>query len=173
SACARDKIPVYRRIGGGCTVFLDPGTLIVSMALPAKGFAGIQALFNRCNRDLIQGMKAFGLTGIYQDGISDLVLADRKVGGTSLYRSKNLAYYTASLLVAADLEAMDRYLKHPPREPAYRKHRPHKAFVMRMDQAFPGLDPADLAVGLNRHLCSVKQTLSTPDDGRADSNTAG
>lgn len=171
SASVRDKIPVYRRKGGGCAVFLDPGTLIVSMALPARGFAGIQGLFNRCNRHLIQGLEALGLNGIYQDGISDLVLADRKVGGTSLYRSKNLAYYTASLLVAADLDAMDRYLKHPPREPAYRKHRPHKAFVMRMDQAFPGLDPADLAAGLNQHLSTVKKRLNPLNSGRSDADS--
>ncbi|MEX1298665.1 MAG: hypothetical protein AB1Z38_07610 [Desulfotignum sp.] len=166
SACATDKIPVYRRRGGGCAVFLDPGTLIVSMALPARGFAGIQGLFNRCNRYLIQGLAASGMTGIYQDGISDLVLADRKVGGTSLYRSKNLAYYTASLIVSADLDAMQRYLKHPPREPAYRRHRDHREFVMRLDRAFPGLTPADLAAGLNEHM-------STPDTGGSDSDSAG
>jgi lipoate-protein ligase A len=166
SDCATDKIPVYRRRGGGCAVFLDPGTLIVSMALPARGFAGIQGLFNRCNHHLIQGLAAFGLTGIYQDGISDLVLADRKVGGTSLYRSKNLAYYTASVVVSADLDAMHRYLKHPPREPAYRRHRDHREFVMRLDRAFPGLTPADLAAGLNEHM-------STPDTVRSDSDSAG
>jgi lipoate-protein ligase A len=165
-ACARDRIPVYRRRGGGCAVFLDPGTLIVSMALPARGFAGIQALFTRCNRHLIQGLAALGLTGIYQDGISDLVLADRKVGGTSLYRAKNLAYYTASLIVSADLDAMQRYLKHPPREPAYRRHRDHREFVLRLDRAFPGLTPADLAAGLNEHI-------STPDAGGSDSDSAG
>ena len=168
SACARDKIPVYRRKGGGCAVFLDPGTLIVSMALPARGFAGIQRLFNRCNRYLIQGLEAQGLTGIYQDGISDLVLADRKVGGTSLYRSKNLAYYIASLLVSTDMDAMDRYLKHPPREPAYRRYRDHRGFVLCLDRAFPGLVPADLAAGLDPHLSTVMQRWNILDAARSD-----
>ena len=86
--CVQDRIPVFRRRGGGCSVFLDPGTLIVSMALPAEGFSGIQRLFNLCNRQLIQALEAFGLDGIYQDGISDLVLADRKVGGSSFFRSR-------------------------------------------------------------------------------------
>jgi lipoate---protein ligase len=93
-----------------------------------------------------------GLTGIYQDGVSDLVLENRKVGGSSFYRSKGLAYYTASLLVSTDLDAMDRYLFHPPREPAYRRHRGHQTFVMRLDRAFPGLVPATLAAGMKRHL---------------------
>jgi lipoate---protein ligase len=150
--CRDDQIPVFRRKGGGCAVFLDPGTLIVSIALPAQGFAGIQRLFNLCNNRVIQGCASMGLTGICQDGVSDLVLENRKVGGTSFYRAKGLAYYTASLLVSTNLDAMDRYLFHPPREPDYRRHRVHKEFVMRLDQCFPGMSPADLSAGLGQHL---------------------
>lgn len=152
SLCRDDGIPVFRRSGGGCAVFLDPGTLIVSIALPARGFAGIQRLFNFCNHRLILGLEHMGLSGISQDGISDLVLGKRKVGGSSFYRSSNLAYYTAALLVSTDLDAMDRYLYHPPREPAYRKKRPHKAFVTRLADAFPGLTPPELSAGLRSVL---------------------
>ena len=152
SLCRDDQIPVFRRMGGGCAVFLDPGTFIVSMALPAEGFDGIQRLFNFCNNLVIQGCASMGLAGIYQDGVSDLVMGNRKVGGSSFYRSKGMAYYTASLLVSTNLDAMDRYLRHPPREPAYRRHRIHKDFVMRLDQAFPGFIPAELFVGLHHHL---------------------
>jgi len=38
------------------------------------------------------------------------------------------------LLLDADLMLMDRYLKHPPREPAYRQGRSHLDFVMNMRQ---------------------------------------
>ncbi|MCA1784984.1 MAG: lipoate--protein ligase family protein, partial [Desulfobacteraceae bacterium] len=148
SLCTADGIPVFRRMGGGCAVFLDPGTLIVSIVLPAKGFAGIQRLFNFCNQLLIRGFAAMGLTGIFQDGISDLVLADRKVGGSSFYRSKGIAYYTASLLVSTDLDVMERYLPHPPREPVYRRKRSHREFVTCLDRAFPGLTMADLSAQL-------------------------
>jgi lipoate---protein ligase len=150
--CRDEQIPVFRRRGGGCSVFLDPGTLVVSIALPAHGFAGIQRLFNFCNNRVMQGCEAMGLTGICQDGVSDLVLENRKVGGSSFYRTKGLAYYTASLLVSTDVDAMARYLFHPPREPEYRRHRAHKEFVLRLDQAFPGLSPADLSAGLGQHL---------------------
>jgi lipoate---protein ligase len=158
SLCTADNIPVFRRMGGGCAVFLDPGTLIVSVVLPAKGFTGIQRLFNFCNQQLILGFAAMGLKGIFQDGISDLVLADRKVGGSSFYRSKGLAYYTASLLVSTDLDAMERYLPHPPREPAYRRNRSHREFVTCLDKAFPGLTLADLSAKLNDHLKRIDRT---------------
>ena len=152
SLCRDDNIPVFRRKGGGCAVFLDTGTLIVSMALPAEGFAGIQVLFNFCNNLVIKGCASMGLTGICQDGVSDLVLKNRKVGGSSFYRSKGLAYYTASLLLSTDLDAMDRYLKHPPREPAYRKNRPHKDFVMCLDRVFSSITVFELSAGVNRYL---------------------
>ena len=145
--CRDDQIPMFRRKGGGCAVFLDPGTLIVSMAFPAEGFAGIQGLFNFCNNLVIKGCASLGLAGICQDGVSDLVLENRKVGGSSFYRSKGLAYYTASLLVSTDLDAMDRYLEHPPREPAYRRNRVHKDFVMRLDKLFSDFTPTFLCKG--------------------------
>ena len=154
--CRDDQIPVFRRKGGGCSVFLDPGTLIVAMAFPAEGFAGIQGMFHFCNNLVIQGCASLGLTGIYQDGVSDLVLENRKVGGSSFYRSKGLAYYTASLLVSTDLDAMDRYLFHPPREPAYRKKRSHREFVVCLDRTFPGLALADLSAQLGDHLKRIK-----------------
>ncbi len=152
SLCTADGIPVFRRMGGGCAVFLDPGTLIVSVVLPAQGFAGIQRLFNFCNQQLIRGFASMGLTGIFQDGISDLVVVDRKVGGSSFYRSQGIAYYTAGLLVSTDLDAMERYLPHPPREPAYRRNRPHREFVTCLDKVFSGLTIGDLSAGLNDQL---------------------
>mgnify|MGYP000753667588 CR=1 FL=1 len=48
--------------------------------------------------------------GVYRDGISDLVLGDRKVGGACIYRTRGLLFYSASLLVAPIL---GRYLDAP------------------------------------------------------------
>jgi len=161
--CRDDQIPVFRRKGGGCSVFLDPGTLIVSMAFPAEGFAGIQSLFNFCNNLVINGCASLGLTGIYQDGVSDLVLENRKVGGSSFYRSKGLAYYTASLLVSTDLDAMERYLEHPPREPAYRKQRSYWEFVVCLERTFPRLTLADLSAKLHDCLEMINLPLGLVD----------
>jgi len=40
-----------------------------------------------------------------------------------------LLYYSASLLVNAQLSLVERYLRHPPREPKYRDGRSHLEFV--------------------------------------------
>lgn len=143
-----DRIPIYRRKGGGCSVFLDPGNVIVSIAFPAKGFGGIQALFNLSSNWMIQKFEALGFTGIYQDGISDIVKENRKIGGSCFYRAQGIAYYSAAILVTPDLDAMDRYLAHPPREPVYRRNRSHKAFVSGLDRWFPEVTAEKLSLDL-------------------------
>ncbi len=42
-----------------------------------------------------------------------------------MYRSRDLLFYTASLMIANDLMLLDRYLKYPSKEPDYRKGRSH------------------------------------------------
>jgi lipoate-protein ligase A len=152
SKVKEDHIPVYRRMGGGCTVFLDPGNLIVSIAFPARGFGGIQTLFNLSSDWLIRGFKEMGLTGIYQDGISDLVMENKKIGGSCFYRTKGFAYYSAAVLVTPDLEKMADYLQHPPREPAYRNGRSHEDFVSGLNRFLPGITVAGLARSLSACL---------------------
>lgn len=148
----RDGIALYRRRGGGCAVFLDPGNLIISIAFPAEGFGNVSPLFNAASDVVIRGLERAGIKGVYQDGISDLVMEDRKVGGSCFHRSRNLAYYSAALLVSPDLDAMETYLPHPPREPEYRRGRLHREFVRGLDSFFPGTTPAGLEQTLLRGM---------------------
>jgi lipoate-protein ligase A len=132
-AVLADGVPVYRRRGGGCAVLLDPGNLIVSVALPMPGIGGSKAAFARLSAWLIEALAAAGAPGVEQRGISDLVLGDRKVGGSAIYREQGLLYYSSTLLVDPDMAGMERWLKHPPREPDYRQGRNHRRFL----QALP------------------------------------
>lgn len=147
-----DHVPVYRRKGGGCSVFLDPGNLIVSIAFPARGFSGIQQLFNMASQWLIRALSNLNIKGINQDGVSDLVIDSQKIGGSCFYRAKGLGYYSASILVAPDLAAMAHYLKYPPREPDYRKGRSHGNFVQGLGTFFPDLTADFLARQLQKSL---------------------
>lgn len=145
SRCLADNIPVYRRKGGGCAVFLDPGNLVVSLVLPAKGFPEIKKLFSQCNQWLIKGLTDSGINGIYQDGTSDLVIKNQKVGGTCLHCTRELTYYTASLMVDPNVAAIMQYLQYPPREPGYRNGRSHQDFVTSLNCYVKGLTPDSLA----------------------------
>jgi lipoate---protein ligase len=127
--CLADGIPLQRRRGGGCAVVLDPGCVLVSTAIRAAGIGHNKAHFGRLTDWMTDALATIGFPNIKGDGISDLVLGDRKVAGTCLYRRKDLLLYSASLLVTPDVERMERYLAHPPREPAYRRGRAHRDFV--------------------------------------------
>lgn len=152
SRCRADNIPIYRRSGGGCAVFLDPGNLVVSLVMPAKGRPRIRKLFDQCNQWLISGLTQSGIKGIYQDGISDLVRENRKIGGTSLYCNRDITYYSASILVNPDLKNIMRYIHHPPREPGYRQGRSHLDFVTSLNSYARGLTADSLAQELEPYL---------------------
>jgi lipoate-protein ligase A len=147
-----DKIPVYRRAGGGCSVFLDEGSIIVSAAFMAPGFLNISENFNKSVHWLINGLKKTGLKDIYQDGISDLVINNKKFGGTCFQRSKGFASFSASILFSSSTELMERYLHHPPREPDYRQSRSHMEFTTNLNQFFTGFSTVDFSNLLSDNL---------------------
>ena len=69
-----------------------------------------------------------------------------------MVRKKNLLFYSASILVSADVSLMERYLKHPPREPEYRKGRRHSEFVTNLATLFGSAEPESLANSLQQIL---------------------
>ncbi len=138
-ACLADAVPLSRRRGGGCAVLLDPGNLIVSAALPVAGLTGNLRAFARLSEWLAAALASLGIPGLRREGSSDLVLGDRKVGGACIHRTRDLLYYSTTLLCAPEVALMERYLRHPPREPAYRGGRRHAEFVGSL-LAEPSLD---------------------------------
>ena len=125
-----DGVPIHRRPGGGGAVVLDPGNLVVALALPMPGLGGIPDAFRQAGDLVIAALSDCGVAGVTQRGVSDLAVGDRKLGGSCLRRERGLAHYTTTLLVDPDLALLNRYLRHPPREPAYRAGRPHAGFVI-------------------------------------------
>jgi len=127
--CLADQVPLAGRRGGGCAVVLDPGNVIVSVALPIPGINHTHRYFDFLTERLVRTLNAMGYGPIYRDGKSDLVLQNRKIGGSCVYRTKGLLYYSSTILVAPDIHKIERYLQYPPREPAYRGGRSHAEFI--------------------------------------------
>jgi lipoate-protein ligase A len=70
-----------------------------------------------------------------------------------MYGSKNLLFYTASsLLVADNFTLIDRYLRHPSKEPDYRQGRSHQEFLTTIGQVYPHLSAQDVKTGLDTLL---------------------
>lgn len=129
--CARDGVPILKRYGGGGTVVLYPGCVVASVGTWVQSPYQNQRYFKALNHSIIEGLADIHseLIELRQDGISDIVWGHRKVAGTSMFRSRNYLLFQASILVDFDVSIVDRYLKHPSREPEYRRGRSHGDFL--------------------------------------------
>lgn len=155
-------VPIRRRRGGGCSVVLDPGNVVASVVFPTRGFTENQAWFDAITRWMIGAFERIGIEGVYHDGISDLVLGDRKVGGSCIHRTVDSLYYSVSLLVQPDIEQVEDYLRHPPKEPDYRRGRSHRDFMGSLAEFPVAADVATFVRALRAALSLDRFTPPTP-----------
>jgi len=146
-ACRKDNVPVLRRRTGGGTVVLDPGNIIVSVALPSHGIGSIDRHVDRIMAWLINCLERITHKTIKRLGYSDLAIDGAKISGSGMRNTRDVFYFSATLLVSPDISLMDRYLKHPPKEPTYRQNRPHNHFVRAIN---PSATPADITTFLHQ-----------------------
>lgn len=127
--CRELDVPIVRRASGGRSVVIGPGTVQYTFALPyylSAELEGISSSKRFCNRLLLGGL---GDSRIEQDDSGDLLLGDRKVGGLAIKRGRHAMMLHGTLLGSADIDAVASLLRHPVREPLYRRGRPHKEFL--------------------------------------------
>ena len=158
-AAKEDNVPLLRRRGGGCAVVLDPGNVIVSCILPLPGLGGTTRAFRTISQWIIDALGQTGVDNVRQEGISDLALGERKIGGACIFRSKDLLYYTTTLLFQPNLDLVERLLKHPPREPDYRAGRKHKAFMGSLAGSLPRHDVGSFTQQINQALAGTVEAL--------------
>ena len=125
--CRELSIPVLRRISGGAAVVAGPGCLMYSVVLSlrrrpslATSAASIASCWKRSPRRCGRWSRSIGVRGA-----SDLVLGDRKVSGNSMRMRQGRLLYHGTLLYDFPLELIARALAMPPRQPEYRRGRPH------------------------------------------------
>lgn len=134
-ACAADGVPVLRRRGGGGAVVLAPGCLVASFARAVSRPLAVGTHMEEAVELLRRAVATAGGVGLNPAGTGDLCHGDRKVAGSSAFAGRGAFFYQASLLVDLDLALVDRYLRHPSREPAYRRGRPHREFLTTLRRA--------------------------------------
>jgi lipoate-protein ligase A len=128
-ACRRDDVAVLRRRGGGCAVLLDPGNVVISVVRAVGGIGGIQTHFRWISAWIAASLANAGFPGARRRGVSDLAIGERKIGGSCIFRRKDVLYYSTTLLVKPRIDLIERYIAHPPREPDYRRGRGHREFL--------------------------------------------
>jgi lipoate---protein ligase len=140
-----------KRKGGGGAVVLSPGILCITLAFVSNKSTSPQYFFKIINQFIIDQLeKTFGIQSLSRRGFSDIAIGDKKILGCSIYNSKNLFFYQGSLLVNPDLSLMNRYLRHPRKEPDYRAGRAHTAFVTSLQQSGYLLHVSELKAALEK-----------------------
>ena len=124
-----DGVIIYKRPSGGQTVILTPETLVISIRFFSESLDNPRTYFRKINKLIMEGLDGIGISNLSEQGISDIAIGNRKILGSSIYRKKSMVLYHAVLNVSESPGKIGRYLRHPEREPEYRKGREHGEFV--------------------------------------------
>lgn len=132
-ACRRHGVAVLRRASGGGTVVIGPGTVQYAFAILHAEDAeapSLDAVKRDCNDAVRRALAAAGVNAnLETDSSGDLRAGDRKVGGLALRRRRHATLLHGTLLADADLGRIAEVLRHPEREPAWRRRRAHVDFL--------------------------------------------
>jgi lipoate-protein ligase A len=149
-AVIRDGIQVVKRPSGGETVLLTPNTLCISFTFRTEGFENPTVYFKTINACIIAALERLGVRGLAQKGISDISYGEMKILGSSIYRKRDRVLYHAVLNVAETAQRIATYIRHPQKEPDYRKGRTHEDFVTSLR-----------SLGCNATMEEFRQVLSS------------
>ena len=154
SRCAELDVPMLRRKGGGGAVVLHPHCIVISMGLWVRRYFHNEYYFQRINAAVVESLALYRtkLADLRHHGISDIAWSERKVGGTSIFRSRNYLLYQASLLHRAEVDKITALLPHPQREPDYRVGRTHAEFLCGLADIVPDSQPDAISATLRQQL---------------------
>ena len=142
--CINDKVLIYRRMGGGGSVILSKGIVVISVGGISNISFHFREQMNSINNVIIEALKYLGIKDLSINGISDITIGDKKILGSSFYSSKNNILYQGSLLYDPDFNIFERYLKHPKKMPEYRKNRKHRDFLTSITKKGYNIDLTEL-----------------------------
>ncbi|MBI2357848.1 MAG: lipoate--protein ligase family protein [Deltaproteobacteria bacterium] len=136
SACQQNLIPIFRRCSGGGAVLQGPGCLNYALILgisnrdPLANISATNAFVMQRHQQAIQNIIAFR---VEIQGFTDLALRDLKFSGNAQYRRRRFLLFHGTFLLRFDIASMERTLCTPQRQPAYRRGRSHRDFLINLD----------------------------------------
>lgn len=148
----QDNVIVLKRPSGGETVVLTPNTLVIAVSFSVSELKNPKQYFQQINHAIILALEASGISGLSQKGISDIAIGEKKILGSSIYRRPGRVFYHAVLNVCETVDVIARYIKHPAKEPDYRKGRSHHEFVTSLKAEGCDLKPEGLLIELEKGL---------------------
>lgn len=103
----QNNIQVVRRLSGGGAVYHDHGNLNFSFILPdTEEFLDFKTL----TKPIIDALTTLGIEDVQLSGRNDLVIGDKKISGTAMYRAHQRMFCHGTLLYHSDLERINEVL---------------------------------------------------------------
>lgn len=153
-----DGIPIHRRVSGGGTVVLAPGTVVVAIRLRQEQ-VGVDCYFSGINKALCAGLANCAVDDAACFGYGDLAIQEdgttKKILGASLRQSQGAVYYLGVFMLNNQLPLIERYLPMPSKQPDYRAERSHADFCTHLGKRGVGSDALQTAL---RH--SIEEQLT-------------
>jgi len=129
--CHALNLPVLRRISGGAAVVVGPGCLMYAVILSLRLRPQLRSVdqAHACVLGTIAAALRPLVPHLSHCGICDLCFGEKKVSGNSVRCKREHLLYHGTLLYDFPVEMIGRCLAMPPRQPDYRRARPHDSFV--------------------------------------------
>jgi lipoate---protein ligase len=112
--CAQREVRVWRRFTGGGAVYLDPGTVCIALAAPPGhpwAELGVPDLYGPLLDGIVRACRSAGVAAERDE--RTVRVGGRKVTGIAAHRGPGGSLVHGTLLVAADLDALDACLAGP------------------------------------------------------------
>ena len=159
-----DNIPVLKRPSGGEAVLLTPRMIVISIAEKTDPLTTPMSFFEKSNKIIIDTLSGMGIDSLNRKGISDISIGNQKILGSSMRRYDKKLTYHAVLNIGEDSSLMERYLRHPVREPDYRQRRNHSSFVTSLSTEGFNISIPELINNLSFHIASALQQKTQKED---------
>jgi lipoate-protein ligase A len=155
-ACRNLGVEVLTRSTGGGSVLQTSGVFNYSFIKPLDSILDPKRGFRFGTDLVIAVLQSFGLAG-EAEGISDVAVRGRKISGNAQAQRRRALIVHGTLLVDFDCRLAEKVLRHPVREPEYRRGRRHREFLVSLkelgisasDIEQKAIDSAELLYGVN------------------------
>lgn len=125
---------ILKRPSGGHSVVLTPKTVVVAMTHLGKTLKDIKPTFAKSIDIIIRALSKQDVKNLQIKGISDIVIGDKKITGSSMYFAKTKLFFHAVINLSEKPDFIAQFLKHPETEPDYRQKRNHSEFITSLEE---------------------------------------